>query len=66
MPALPAVDSWLDRATTAVQAARRPDGGWTPVAALDRTQHDEIDGTIGELTEQLAPIATIVAPRRDS
>ncbi|GAA1302876.1 EfeM/EfeO family lipoprotein [Pseudonocardia xinjiangensis] len=66
MPTLSTVDMWLDRATAAVQAARRPDGSWTPVAALDRAQHAEIDGAIGELTEQLAPVATIVAPRRDS
>ncbi|GAA3096079.1 EfeM/EfeO family lipoprotein [Pseudonocardia yunnanensis] len=66
MPALPTVDSWLDRATAAVQAARRPDGTWTPVGAVDRGEREKIDGTIAELAEQLAPIAGIVAPRRVS
>ena len=66
LPTLPTVDSWLDRATVAVQAARRPDGTWTPVGALDRRHREEVDGALAELTEQLAPVATIVAPRRVS
>ena len=66
MPALPTVDSWLDRATAAVQAARRPDGTWRPVGSLDRGRREKIDGAIAELTEQLAPVASIVAPRRVS
>jgi iron uptake system component EfeO len=66
LPTLATVDSWLDRATAAVQAARHPDGTWTPVGALDQRHREEIDGAVAELTEQLAPVATIVAPRRIS
>jgi iron uptake system component EfeO len=66
LPTLATVDSWLDRSTAAVQAARRPDGTWTPVGALDQMHREEIDGAVAELTEQLAPVATIITPRRVS
>jgi iron uptake system component EfeO len=66
MPTLPTIDMWLDRATTAAQQARRPDGSWTPVAALAPAEREQIDGAFGELAEQLAPVATVLAPRRTS
>jgi iron uptake system component EfeO len=60
------VDSWLDRAQKVVEGARRADGGWTPVSQLSRPQRQQLNGTVSELTERLAPIAAIAEPRRVS
>jgi iron uptake system component EfeO len=66
LPNLSDVDSWLDRTERVLRAARRPDGGWTPVARLDHTRREKINGSVSELTELLAPVATITEPRRVS
>ncbi|MEC3981950.1 EfeM/EfeO family lipoprotein [Amycolatopsis sp. H20-H5] len=63
-PGLSTVDAWLGRTQTALDSAHRPDGGWTPVAQLDQKHRQALNGAIGELTEQLAPIAAIAQPRR--
>jgi iron uptake system component EfeO len=65
-PALSTVDKWLDRTQSAVDATRKPDGTWTPVAQLTAHQRQKINGDVSELTEQLAPIAAIAEPRRVS
>jgi iron uptake system component EfeO len=64
MPSLPEVDSAMNRVETALRAAQRPDGSWTPVEQLDRTRREKINGSVSELTELLAPIAAIAEPRR--
>ncbi|MDP9849124.1 EfeM/EfeO family lipoprotein [Streptosporangium lutulentum] len=57
---------WMGRARRSLKEARRPGGGWTPVASLKTTDRQRLDGTIGELLEELAPIAAIGETRRTS
>lgn len=64
VPNLSDVDIWLDRTEQVLRTARLPDGSWTPVSRLDHVERQRIDGTVSELTELLAPIAAIAAPRR--
>ncbi|QRP47597.1 EfeM/EfeO family lipoprotein [Amycolatopsis sp. FDAARGOS 1241] len=65
-PELSGVDSWLTRTEATLDAARHPDGSWTPVSALSQPQREKIDADVSELTERLAPIAAIAEPRRVS
>jgi iron uptake system EfeUOB component EfeO/EfeM len=60
------VATWMSRTRTEVDAARRPDGTWTPISALDQAQRERLDGDIGQLLETLAPIAAIGDVRRTS
>jgi iron uptake system component EfeO len=64
MPNLSELDSWVDRTDRDLRSAQRPDGSWTPVTQLDHTLRQKINGSVSELTELLAPVATITAPRR--
>lgn len=64
LPNLSDVDSWLARTDRVLHQAQQPDGGWTPVPQLDHPLRQRINATVSELTELLAPIATITAPRR--
>ncbi|MFG1640050.1 EfeM/EfeO family lipoprotein [Amycolatopsis sp. NPDC049252] len=63
---LPKLDTWLTRTQTALDAAHRPDGSWTPLAQLDPKQRQKLNADVSELTELLAPIAAIAEPRRVS
>jgi iron uptake system component EfeO len=65
-PDLPKVDTWLARTRSTLDAARRPDGTWTPLAQLPRQQRQQLNADVSELTELLAPIAAIAEPRRVS
>ncbi|NBH05135.1 EfeM/EfeO family lipoprotein [Amycolatopsis sp. SID8362] len=65
-PELSKVDSWLTRTQSALDAAHRPDGSWTPLAQLSLPQRQKLNADVGELTELLAPIAAIAEPRRVS
>jgi iron uptake system component EfeO len=58
------LDTWLDRVEGLLQAERRSDGAWTPVASLTDRQREQLDGAIGRLLELLAPVAIICDPRR--
>jgi iron uptake system component EfeO len=64
LPGLSELDSWVDRTDRALRSAQRPDGSWTPVTQLDHLSRQRINGSVSELTELLAPVATITAPRR--
>lgn len=64
MPTLSEVDASVNRVDGALRSAQRPDGSWTPVEQLSRSQREAINGAVSELTEQLAPIAAIAEPRR--
>ncbi|GAB3574703.1 EfeM/EfeO family lipoprotein [Amycolatopsis endophytica] len=66
MPALPDVDNQIARTRAVLRTARRPDGSWIPVAQLSTAQRERVNGAVAELTERLAPIAAITAPRRTS
>ncbi len=63
---LRSVDAWLDRVQNLLTTARTPDGGWTPVSQLDPMARQRLDGAMGELLENLAPIADILEVRKAS
>jgi iron uptake system component EfeO len=65
-PDLSKVDTWLTRTQSTLDAARRPDGSWTPLAQLPQQQRQKLNADVSELTELLAPIAAIAEPRRVS
>lgn len=65
-PGLSTVDSWMKRTATALDAAKRPDGSWTPVNQLSAPQRQKLNADVSQLTELLAPIAAIAEPRRTS
>ena len=44
--------------------AQHRGGRWTAVAALSRADHERLDGALGRLLEDLAPIAAIGEVRR--
>jgi iron uptake system component EfeO len=62
-PALPMTTSRIARAIGDLDATR--DGSsWPALSALDRSQRERIDADVAELTELLAPVASILEPRR--
>lgn len=65
-PQLSDVDIWSARLAALLQAQRHPDGSWTPVGQLPTADRERLNGTVSELAELLAPIATICEPRRTS
>jgi iron uptake system component EfeO len=62
-PAWPAVRSELDALKKLVGAQNRG-GRWTPVRSLSVHDREELDGKLGRLLEDLAPIAAIGEVRR--
>ncbi|MEY9929420.1 high-affinity iron transporter [Catenulispora sp. GP43] len=58
------IDAWLDRFGTAVDAAKQPDGTWTPVAQLDPAARQKLNGTLGELLEQLSVVPDLLEIRK--
>ncbi len=56
---LPRTDSAIGRLQRLVDAARRPDGSWTPVGDLGTAQREQIDAAAGQALEDLASIAAI-------
>jgi iron uptake system component EfeO len=60
----PTVGTWMTTLRTALAAARRPGGGWTPVADMPAAGRQRIDAAAGGLLEALAPIAAIGDVRR--
>jgi iron uptake system component EfeO len=56
----------LHRTADDLDALRHHDGTWPPANALSRTQHEQLDAHISELSELLAPVASILEPRRSS
>ena len=56
-PALVAsVTADLNGLATMLDGLRQPDGAWTPLASLTLSQREQLDGAIGALLEELAPI----------
>jgi iron uptake system component EfeO len=58
------VGTWMTTLRTALAAAQRPGGGWTPVADMSVAGRQRIDSAAGGLLEALAPIAAIGDVRR--
>jgi iron uptake system component EfeO len=64
-PGVAHLDAQLDRSARDVDATRR--GRWWPApGSLDRATRERIDGDVAELAELLAPVASILEPRRTS
>jgi iron uptake system component EfeO len=64
-PGMPQVDAWLKR-TEALVGAQDHGGTWTPAGGLAQGDRERLDGAVGELLENLAPIASICTIRRTS
>jgi iron uptake system component EfeO len=64
--ALDRLGAQLQRTGDDLDALRRSDRAWPPVAALTRTQREHLDADVSELSELLAPVASILEPRRTS
>ncbi|PAZ09783.1 iron permease [Streptomyces sp. SA15] len=61
---LTAVDSWMRRTERVVLSARRKDGGWSPVGSLSAATRERLDGAMGQLLEELAPIPDLLEIRK--
>jgi iron uptake system component EfeO len=61
---LPAVNTWLNRLQSRIDAQHSKAGNWTPVRKLSRTAREGIDAAAGQALQELAPIAVITEPRR--
>ncbi|WP_217238557.1 iron uptake transporter permease EfeU [Streptomyces sp. AC555_RSS877] len=60
----PAVAGWLRRTEQLVLSARRADGSWTPVGELPGDTRRRLDGAMGQLLEELAPIPDLLEIRK--
>jgi iron uptake system component EfeO len=56
----------LDRSQHDLDSLRRTDGTWPPVGALATAPRERLNADISELSELLAPVASILEPRRSS
>ncbi len=56
----------LSRTENDLDAVRRADGTWPAVQALNRGQREQLDADVSDLSELLAPVASILEPRRAS
>jgi iron uptake system component EfeO len=63
--ALPQVNALLAKSEADLNAQQH-DGKWTPLDQLDETDRERLNSDISELSQQLAPIASICEPRRTS
>jgi iron uptake system component EfeO len=64
-PGLATLSATLRRATSELDGIARA-GAWPPLAALATRERERVDADLSELTEQLALVASILEPRRDS
>ncbi|GGF36663.1 imelysin family protein [Subtercola lobariae] len=56
---LATLDDWLARSTALVESFRGPDGSWTPLSSITAAQREQVNATLSETVELLAPIAAI-------
>ncbi|MCT9107367.1 FTR1 family protein [Streptomyces mirabilis] len=61
---IPAVDTWMRRTEQLVLAQRAEDGTWTPLDKLSDTDRQRLDGSVGQLLEELAPIPDLLEIRK--
>ena len=64
--ALPQTEQAVADARALAEAHRTADGGWEPLASLDRSSRERLDAAFDRAAELLAPVAAICDPRRDS
>jgi len=62
---LPVIDAQLAKAKALVDAQHHA-SGWTPLSGLTTREREDIDAAINQLCEDLAPVASILEPRRTS
>ena len=62
--ALAQIDSWLDRFGAVVNAAKQPDGSWTPADKLAPADRQKLNGTLGELLERLSVVPDLLEIRK--
>ncbi|MER7691075.1 iron uptake transporter permease EfeU [Streptomyces sp. NPDC097610] len=61
---IPAVDTWMRRTEQLVLGQRAEDGTWTPLDKLSDTDRQRLDGAVGQLLEELAPIPDLLEIRK--
>jgi iron uptake system component EfeO len=62
-PQLPRLDASLDRAGRTLDSFHHG-AAWTPLGRLDRRQRETLNAAVGDLVEQLAPVAVLLDVRR--
>ncbi|MFD0329905.1 hypothetical protein ACFQZC_21130 [Streptacidiphilus monticola] len=66
-PTLPGtVDADIARVAALLRQAHRPDGSWIPVEQLDRRTRTTLNGAVGQLLEDLAPIPDLLEIRKSA
>jgi high-affinity iron transporter len=63
-PLVTTVDTWMARTERLVLAQRGSDGAWTPVEKLPQQTRQKINGTVGQLLEELAPVPDLLEVRK--
>lgn len=58
------IDGWLDRFAAQLAAQHHPDGSWTPLARLSTSTRQQLDATLGQLLEYLAPVPDLLEIRK--
>jgi high-affinity iron transporter len=58
------IDTWLDRFGGVVDAAKQPDGTWTPVDQLAQADRQRLNGTLGALLEKLSVVPDLLEIRK--
>jgi iron uptake system component EfeO len=65
-PALAQLDAQLSRTQRDLDALRGGDGAWPALTALPVPARERVNSDVSELAELLAPVASILEPRRTS
>ncbi|RAG87678.1 iron permease [Streptacidiphilus pinicola] len=60
------VDADLARFSGLLKQAQHPDGSWTPVQQLDPTLRAQLNGSLGQLLEDLSPIPDLLEIRKSA
>ncbi|WP_330309996.1 MULTISPECIES: iron uptake transporter permease EfeU [unclassified Streptomyces] len=60
----PAVDTWMKRTERLVLAQRGKDGTWTPLDKVPAADRQRLNGSLGRLLEELAPIPDLLEIRK--
>lgn len=58
------VDTWMRRTERLVLAQHGKDGSWTPLGKLSTVDRQRLDGSLGQLLEELAPIPDLLEIRK--